>query len=77
MTESEYDTWDNLHCSKVGGWPYLIQGAIWFWDDAPEYVFQIDTEDEAGWMWGDAGTAYFGRGKAEKRDQWHFDWQCY
>ncbi len=48
---------ENRHCSKIGGWPSLIQSEI-FWAPLnrhpadPEYVLQIDTEPKAHWAWG-------------------------
>lgn len=42
-----------------------------------EYIFQVDSEEKAGWIWGDAGTGYFGRGSGVAKDQWALAWQCY
>ena len=67
---------------KLGGWPTLIQSEIFWapWNKhpiSPEYAFQIDSNDEANWAWGDAGIGYFGRGTAEGRtDEWALSWQC-
>ncbi|MEM9830482.1 MAG: DUF1963 domain-containing protein [Bacteroidota bacterium] len=68
---------------KLGGWPTLIQGEI-FWapfnqhSANPEYIFQIDSVEKANWYWGDNGVAYIGRGtKPETKDEWVFSWQCY
>lgn len=77
-----YDLFEVKYCSKIGGWPSLIQSEI-FW--APfnqhpanlEYAFQIDSEEKAGWMWGDAGVGYFGRGTGQATDNWALSWQCY
>gem|GEM_PF-3203396 len=41
------------------------------------YVFQLASEDEAEWTWGDAGFAYFERGSGTFADTWYFNWQCY
>lgn len=68
--------------SKIGGWPHLIQSEI-YWapfnqpPTNPEYAFQIDNEEKAGWMWGDAGVGYFGRGTGQAKDTWALAWQCY
>jgi uncharacterized protein YwqG len=58
-----------------------VQSEPWWWRHEPdaaefEFAFQIDTEDEAHWMWGDSGTAYFARSKRTP-NKWAFDWQCY
>jgi hypothetical protein len=76
-----YETFENVHHSKVGGWPSNVQSDI-TWAPLnqhpadPEYVFQIDTEPKAGIYWGDRGTAYFGRGTGLHRSTWWFQWQC-
>ncbi|MBO0765644.1 MAG: DUF1963 domain-containing protein [Hyphomicrobiaceae bacterium] len=69
------------HASKLGGWPSCVQSEPWWWRSEPdraefECAFQIDTEDEAHWMWGDSGTAYVARSQA-RPNTWAFDWQCY
>jgi hypothetical protein len=72
----------NHYQSKLGGWPSLIQGPI-FWapknrhPSNPEYVFQINSEREVGWMWGDLGIGYFGRWSRDGTDDWALSWQCY
>ena len=77
--EDEYDElFPNIEGIKIGGWPTLIQGEI-FWPDAvdesctPEFVFQINSIEKAHWQWGDGGVGYFARAK----DDWFFSWQCY
>jgi len=68
--------------TKIGGLPFGVQCEV-LWPLAvrdtakPEYAFQIDTEQEARWMWGDVGFGYFGRGTGEHRDVWVLEWQCY
>lgn len=67
--------------TKVGGWPFTIQSQLSWgpWDENPcnlEYQFQIDSDYDRGWMWGDNGTAYFGRGTGSHRDTWGMVWQC-
>lgn len=78
-----HDIFINRDGLKVGGWPSLIQGEI-FWAPLnrqpakPEYVFQIDSLEKAGLFWGDTGCAYFGRGTTPgHEDTWHFTWQCF
>jgi hypothetical protein len=80
--ETYYDRYPNVPGLKLGGWPTLIQGEIsWApWNNhpaAPEYVFQVDSSEKAGWRWGDGGVGYFGRGTAPgKEDEWALAWQC-
>ena len=73
---------ENSFGTKVGGWPHCVQSEIYWgplkqhpWN--PEYVFQIDSDCDRGWMWGDTGVAYFGRGTGAHRDKWEMEWQCY
>jgi hypothetical protein len=76
------DLYENTSGFKLGGWPSLLQGEI-FWAPwnrhpaEPEYVFQIDSNEKAGWSWGDDGVGYFGRGTAAgKENEWTLSWQC-
>jgi uncharacterized protein YwqG len=82
-TDEEYlDLFKNVGCSKVGGWPSLIQGEITW---GPKnlvpgdmtYTFQINSESKATWIWGDEGTGYFGRGSWFGKAEWALEWQCY
>ncbi|MHC4864890.1 MAG: DUF1963 domain-containing protein [Planctomycetota bacterium] len=82
-TDEEYfDLFENVACSKVGGWPSLIQGGI-MWGPKNlvppdmDYVFQINSEPKGAWGWGDAGTGYFGRGSWFGKDEWGLEWQCF
>lgn len=80
--EGYEDRFPNQDGLKLGGWPTLVQGEIsWPAADAhagPEYVFQVDTVEKAGWTWGDGGVGYFGRGTAPGRTgEWALSWQCY
>ncbi len=69
-----------IHATKLGGWPSCVQSEPWWYhqdsDDDFSFAIQIDSESEAGWMWGDSGTAYFARSQRDPR-KWAFDWQCY
>lgn len=60
-----------LHRTKIGGWPSYIQGEI---RDEGKFLFQIDSEPKANWMWGDNGTGYF---YLDAFQQWRLHWQCY
>jgi uncharacterized protein YwqG len=81
--DNYFDLFENTSGLKLGGWPTLVQAEIYWapWNRhpaAPEYVFQIDSENKAHWSWGDGGVGYFGRGTAEgKEDEWTCAWQCY
>ena len=82
VSEHRYDLFPHTeYDSKIGGWPALVQSEI-CWGAGqehpirPEYAFQIGEELDANWMWGDAGTGYFGRGTGPHRDKWAFEWQC-
>ena len=86
MNEHEDEGYAELFATqqgtKIGGWPFGVQCEV-LWPLAvratatPEYAFQIDTEQEARWMWGDVGFGYFGRGAGDHRDVWAMEWQCY
>ncbi len=83
IEDEYYDLYENIPGFKFGGWPTLIQSEIYWapWNKhpaSPEYVFQIDTEDQAHWSWGDGGVGHFGLGTAlGKEDEWALEWQCY
>jgi hypothetical protein len=74
LDEHYRDFFETQYCSKIGGWPSLIQGEIFYQTEA-EYVFQIDTEYKAQWAWGDQGIGYFGRGAVSGMRTWVLDWQ--
>ena len=82
VKENYHDLFQTQQGTKIGSWPFTVQSEI-FWAPGkrhpacPEYVFQIDTEEKANWMWGDAGFGYFGRGTDENKDTWTLEWQCY
>ncbi|GGK24450.1 hypothetical protein GCM10008955_17550 [Deinococcus malanensis] len=80
VADGWYDTFGAAGGSKLGGWPDLIQSEM-FWAPwnrhpaSPEYAFQIDTEEKAGFAWPAGGIAYFGRGTGDARDTWTFSVQ--
>ncbi len=80
--DSYDDLFPNYERSKVGGYPTLIQGEL-YWSPYnrhpanPEYIFQINSEEKADWWWGDNGIGYFGRGTGTTRDVWTMTWTCY
>ncbi|HRX84865.1 MAG TPA: DUF1963 domain-containing protein [Phycisphaerae bacterium] len=83
LNDAYYDLgFKNRDGTKVGGWPSNVQSEI-FWAPGnrhphnPEYVFQIDSDYDHGWAWGDSGVGYVGRGTGQHRDQWALEWQCY
>jgi len=73
VTDGEfYDRYENSEKTKLGGFPALIQGELSF--GLEKFVFQIGTEEKAGWYWGDGGVGYFGLNDA---GEWLFEWTCY
>ena len=63
---------------KVGGWPTLIQGGThWEPEDrrsaAPQFVWQVDSDEKTGIVWGDAGVLHLARGTADV-DVWALSW---
>ena len=73
VTDGEFhDRYENSEKTKLGGFPALIQGELSF--GLEKYVFQIGTEEKAGWYWGDGGIGYFGLNDA---GEWLFEWTCY
>jgi hypothetical protein len=80
--EKYYDHFSTTNGLKLGGWPSLVQSEL-YWEynqlpSQPDFTFQIDSEEKAGWYWGDAGVVYFGRGMAPgQEDTWSIDAQCY
>jgi uncharacterized protein YwqG len=64
------------YCSKIGGWPSLIQSELFTaFTNKPQYVFQVDSESKAHWGWGDGGIGYFGHVLEHGQFQWFLDWQ--
>lgn len=57
--------------TKIGGWPSYIQSRI---DSDERFVFQINSEPKANWMWEDNGSGYFFRDSSQT---WKLHWQCY
>ncbi len=78
LDDEYYDLFENSPGHKIGGWPTLIQGEVYWapWNRhpaKPEFAFQIDSDDKAHWQWGHAGVGYFGRGTTEgMKDEWCF-----
>lgn len=83
IVDGFHDMLPNVEGFKLGGWPTLVQGEIYWapWQQhpiSPEYVFQIDTTAKGHWQWGDRGVGYFGRGTVDgHRHEWALQWQCY
>ena len=67
--------------TKVGGWPRFIQSGPYFADPGDpvqyEYVLQLGTHEELGWVWGDDGCCYLGRGVDPNGDRWESHWECF
>jgi len=67
-----YDFYD--YFSQIGGYPQWIQGGIELQDDF-DFLFQIDSEAEAGIMWSDCGMVHvFYNSKTKK---FIFEKECY
>lgn len=84
LSEEEQDLADeNLHKygDKLTGWPSWVQGPQM--PDCPicncemeQLVFQIESEENIDYMWGDAGTGYIVQ-CLQHKDQVTFFWQCH
>jgi len=73
---------DNIARTKVGGYASTIQSEPWWGSRAhpsePRFCLQINSEEKAGLIWGDAGAIYLARGTTPgTEDQWFLDWQCF
>jgi hypothetical protein len=71
---------DNVARTKVGGYATTIQSEPWWGHDQhpaePRFCVQINSEEKAGVIWGDAGAIYLARGTAAGcAGQWFLDWQ--
>lgn len=62
---AEFNRYDG---TKVGGYPTEIQHEV----GVADFVFQIDSEPKAGWMWADRGVGYFHRATG---GEWRFSCQ--
>lgn len=64
---------------KLAGWPAWVQGveypACRICNRPMTMLFQIDSQDNLDWMWGDVGCAHLSQ-CAEHRDQLAFGWAC-
>ena len=67
-----YDFYD--YFSQLGGYPQWIQGGIEL-QDGFDFLFQIDSEDEAGIMWSDCGMVHVFYNSKTK--QFIFEKECY
>jgi parallel beta-helix repeat protein len=67
---------------KLLGWPCWIQDATRMSCARPKctkpmrHLFQIDSEDNVPWMWGDSGTAWLFQCPTH-RDSVALEWQCH
>lgn len=68
--------------SRVGGYPYFIQGAPAYYEDdgCNVLLLQLDVDDTCGIMFGDSGncTFFISQENLKKYDfsQVEYDWQC-
>ena len=69
---------DTTYQSQIGGYPYWVQGEE-IYRSASGYtlplLLQIDSEDHANIMWGDAGLVYIFYDREVKK--FYFQLQCY
>ncbi len=72
-----YDTFENVRGFKLGGWQTWIQGGPADIRSKEGFVFQIDSDYETRWQWGDGGVGYFSRSIAPEEDRWEIYWECY
>lgn len=71
---------EQIHATKLGGWPSCIQSEPW-WDYRKEgqgfqYALQIDSEPKAHCTWGDSGAVFIARHSTTKH-LWAIDIQYY
>ena len=62
-------------CTQLGGYPNWIQNDENIGEDGFELLFQLDSEEEAGLMWGDCGMMYVFYNKDNKKT--NLASQCY
>jgi hypothetical protein len=80
---ADFECGDDLHIhgSKLGGWPSIIPTTDPPWLDEGRadveflFAFQIFSESEASWDWGNDGRVYFARSKDDPR-KWTFEFWC-
>lgn len=83
LTEEESDEWSEQEFprggDKLGGWPHWVQGVEY--PDCPtcgermRLVFQIDSEDNLPYMFGDVGCGHITQCRTHT-DQLAFGWAC-
>jgi uncharacterized protein YwqG len=81
LTDDEFHEMEDfpVQGDKLGGWPHWVQGIEY--PSCPtcatpmRLVFQIDSEDNVPWMWGDAGCAHLTQ-CPEHKDVLAFAWAC-
>ena len=65
---------------RMGGYPNQVQYSKLKTADDWQLLMQLDSEDEAGMMWGDVGKLYFTilerDLKSQRFDKTWMDWQC-
>ncbi|MBN3728030.1 DUF1963 domain-containing protein [Burkholderia sp. Ac-20379] len=69
-TDAFFDGFKRYPGTKVGGYPAEVQHGA----GVDEFVFQVGSEDKAGWMWVDHGIGYFHR---SPEGEWRFSCQFY
>jgi uncharacterized protein YwqG len=80
--EQEDKSWDEFDSSgsRVGGYPYFIQGDSVCYSEYDILLLQLDTENECGIMFGDSGNCNFFIKEEDLRNKdfsnVQYDWQC-
>ncbi|MBD2184184.1 DUF1963 domain-containing protein [Planktothrix sp. FACHB-1355] len=76
-----YFGWRPEPGDKLAGWPDWIQGSSY--PNCPtcnqtmtQFIFQLDSEDNITYMWGDAGRGYLVQ-CPEHKEKLAFFWQCH
>jgi hypothetical protein len=66
-----FEKYRNYSGTKVGGWPSEIQHGL---ETEGAFVFQIGSEEKAGWIWADNGIGYFVK---DQSGEWLFKCKFY
>lgn len=83
LTDEEWDEWCDEDYprsgDKLAGWPFWVQGVEYpscpICQQTMRLVFQIDSEVNIPYMWGDSGCGHITQCK-EHKDQLAFGWAC-
>ncbi len=68
-SDAFFSSFQRYSATKVGGYPCEIQHGV----GIDDFVFQIGSEEKAGWMWADNGIGYYFKSDGV----WRWDCQFY